>query len=67
MSRNSGKGCKYSPQLKSFALTLQFYSAKAYDSVRKTFSLALPHPVQIRKCYTKVPANPDLQNHHLRH
>ena len=58
MSANSGKGCKYSPQLKSFALTLQFYSAKAYDFVRKTFNLALPHPVQIRKWYTKVSAEP---------
>ena len=58
MSTNSGKGCKYSPQLKSFALTLQFYSAKAYDFVRKTFNLALPHPVQIWKWYTKVPAEP---------
>ena len=58
MSSNAGKGCKYSPDLKSFALTLQFYSAKAYDFVRKTFNLALPHPVQIRKWYTKVPAEP---------
>jgi hypothetical protein len=58
MSSNSGKGCKYSPELKSFALTLQLYSAKAYDFVRKTFNLALPHPVQIRKWYTKVPAEP---------
>ena len=45
MSSNSGKGCKHSPELKSFALTLQFYSAKAYDFVRKTFNLALPHPI----------------------
>jgi len=58
MSSNAGKGCKYSPDIKSFALTLQFYSAKAYDFVRKTFNLALPHPVQIRKWYTKVPAEP---------
>lgn len=57
MSTNSGKGCKYS-QLKSLTLTLQFYSAKAYDFVRKTFNLALPHPVQIRKWYTKIPAEP---------
>lgn len=34
----SGKGSKYSSQLKFFALTLQFYSAKAYEFVRKTFS-----------------------------
>lgn len=26
---------KYSPELRSFALTLQFYSAKAYEYVRK--------------------------------
>ena len=49
MAFNAGKGCKYSPQLKSFALTLQFYSSKAYNFVRKTFNLALSHPVQIRK------------------
>ena len=54
MSTNSGKGCKYSPQLKYFALTLQFYSAKAYDFVRKTFNLALLHPIQIRKWYTEA-------------
>jgi hypothetical protein len=58
MASNSGKGCKYSPELKAFAITLQFYSAKAYDFVRKTFNLALPHPVQIRKWYSKVPAEP---------
>ena len=52
------KGCKYLPKLKSFALTLQFYSPKANDFIQKTFNLALPHPVQIRKWYTKVPAEP---------
>ena len=41
-NKKSGKGCVYSPELKSFALTLQFYSAKAYSFVRKTFNLALP-------------------------
>ena len=58
MSANSGKGCKYSPQLKSFALTLQFYSSEAYDFVCKIFNLALPHPVQIRKWNSKVQAEP---------
>ena len=29
-AKKSGKGSKYSPELKSFAQTLQFYSAKAY-------------------------------------
>ena len=56
MNSNSGKGCKYSPELKSFALTLQSY--KAYEFVRKTFNLALPHQVQVRKWYSKIPAEP---------
>ena len=54
----SGKGVKYPPTLRSFALTLQFYSTKAYNFVRKTFNLALPHPAQIRKWYSKIPADP---------
>ena len=54
----SGKGRKYPPQLRSFALTLQFYSAKAYNFVRKTFNLALPHQSQVRRWYSKVPAEP---------
>ena len=52
------KGCRYPPELKSFALTLQFYSAKAYEFVRRTFKLCLPHQSQIRKWYTKIPADP---------
>ena len=39
----------YSPELKAFATTLQFYSLKAYNFVRRTFNLALPHPNHIRK------------------
>ena len=58
MNLRSGKGSKYSPELKSFALTLQFYSSKAYEFVRKTFNLALPHQVQVRKWYAKIPADP---------
>lgn len=56
-----GNGRKYSPLLKSFALTLQFYSTKAYNFVRKTFGLALPHQRHIRKWYSKIPANPGFQ------
>eukprot|EP00112_Aurelia_sp_Birch-Aquarium-sp1_P014097 Seg3016.5 transcript_id=Seg3016.5/GoldUCD/mRNA.D3Y31 product="DNA transposase THAP9" protein_id=Seg3016.5/GoldUCD/D3Y31 len=56
--KKSGKGCKDSPELRSFALTLQFYSAKAYEFVRRTFNLALPHQSQIRRWYSKIPAEP---------
>ncbi len=41
-AKKSGKGRRYSPELNSFALTLRFYSAKAYEFVRKTFDIALP-------------------------
>ena len=35
---------KYPPSLQTFALTLHFYSAKAYDYVRQFFDTCLPHP-----------------------
>jgi hypothetical protein len=47
---------KYSKELKSFAITLQFYSGKAYNYVRKTFDLCLPHENVVRKWYTTVGA-----------
>ena len=53
-----GNGRKYSPLLKSFALTLQFYSTKAYNFVRRVFSLCLPHQRTIRKWYLGIPAEP---------
>ena len=57
-AKKSGKGRRYSSELKSFALTLQFYSAKAYEFVRKTFDIALPSQSQIRRWYGKVAADP---------
>ena len=62
ITSNSGKGCKYSPRIKSFAMTLQFYSSKAYEFVRKTFKLSLPHQSQVRKWYSKIPADPGFTN-----
>ena len=58
LGKKSNKGYKYSEELRSFAITLQFYSSKAYDFVRQTLNVALPHPTQIRKQYSKVPAEP---------
>ena len=57
-NKKSGKGRVYSPELKSFALTLQFYSSKAYSFLRKTFNLALPSQSQIRRWYSKIAADP---------
>ena len=52
------KGKQYSPELRTFALTLQFYSPKAYSYVRSTFNSCLPHPNTIRKWYQCFDANP---------
>lgn len=49
---------KYSPALRSFALTLHYYSSKAYNYVRKVFNLSLPHPVTIRNWYKVIDGNP---------
>ena len=57
-SEKSGKGNKYSPELKSFALTLFLYSAKAYEFVMKTLNVALPSHSQIRRWYRKVAVDP---------
>ena len=50
----AGKATFYSEEIKAFAMTLQFYSSKAYKYVRKSFDLLLPHPAHIRKWYSKV-------------
>ena len=52
------KGCKFPPELKSFALTLQFYSSKAYEFVRKSLNNVLPCQSQVRKWYSNIPADP---------
>ncbi|XP_041978028.1 THAP domain-containing protein 3-like [Aricia agestis] len=57
MSKNV-KRAKYAPELRSFAITLHFYSPKAYSYVRKKFDLALPHPRVIRSWYSSIDANP---------
>ncbi|XP_047096600.1 THAP domain-containing protein 2-like [Schistocerca piceifrons] len=45
----SAKVCHYSQLIRKFALTLHFYSAKAYSYLRKF--VKLPHPRTLRLCY----------------
>lgn len=45
---------QYSPELRTFALTLNFYSPRAYQYVRKVFDTCLPHPRTLRKWYETV-------------
>ena len=49
---------KYNPTLRSFALTLAFYSPKAYSFVRNTFNRSLPHLATISKWYKTVDGSP---------
>jgi len=56
--KKSDKRYRFSEELRSFAITLQFSSSTAYHFARKTLNLALPHPAQIGKWYRKVPAEP---------
>ncbi|XP_072402683.1 uncharacterized protein [Diabrotica undecimpunctata] len=51
----------YPPELKSFALTLNFYSPKAYLYVRKTFPNMLHHLRTLQKWYQVVACEPRFQ------
>lgn len=49
---------KYNPDLRKFALTLHYYSPKAYNFVRSQFDNLLPHPDSIRKWYNVINGDP---------
>ena len=49
-------GNRYSDETKQFAMTLHYYSPKAYDFVRKV--LMLPHPSSIRGWAASVDREP---------
>ncbi|KAE9543415.1 hypothetical protein AGLY_002215 [Aphis glycines] len=48
----------YTKEIKQFSVTLQYYSPKAYNYVRKTFGKLLPHPRTLRRWYMVVDGNP---------
>jgi len=48
----------YSGVLRSFAMTLHFYSAKAYNFIRGSFRQTLPHPSTLRAWCTSVEGKP---------
>lgn len=50
-------GTSYSPVLRSFALTMHFYSPSAYRFLREKFKNHLPHPSVIRKWYANSNVN----------
>lgn len=53
------------PELRSFALTLHFYSPAAYNYVRKTFKKCLPHPSTIHKWYSIIDGSPGITQESL--
>lgn len=53
-----GKKLPFTPEMRKFAITLQFHSNKAYNFVRKSFKNVLPHPKTISKSYTVVNGDP---------
>ena len=48
----------YPPELRAFAMTLKFYSTKAYNYVRDNFDLGLPHVSVIRRWCNSVNGKP---------
>ena len=52
------KSHHYSESIRSFAITLHFYSPRAYEYVRKTFINCLPHERTLKKWFTNVSNKP---------
>jgi hypothetical protein len=48
----------YTQELKAFAVTLNFYSSRAYSYAQETFDLCLPCERTIRRWYSAVDAEP---------
>lgn len=57
-SKGKSQSQKYSPELRTFALTLHYYSPRAYSYVRETFNSCLPHPKTLYKWYRSVDGEP---------
>lgn len=66
--KNLGKKVpkKYTPEVRQFALSLHFFSAKAYDYVRKQFNTILPHSRTLGKWYSHVNAEPGFTDEALK-
>lgn len=62
LKRNKGLKKKYSEELRKFALTLNFYSSKAYEYVNQTFKNLLPERSTIRKWYSVINGRPGFTN-----
>lgn len=62
-------GCtrqNYTPELRNFAITLNFYSRKAYNYVRSKFNNSLPHPKTISRWFRSIDGSPGFTTEALR-
>lgn len=57
-SKGKSQNKKYSPELRTFAITLHYYSPRAYSYVRESFNSCLPHPKMLYKWYRSVNGEP---------
>lgn len=55
----------YDPELRRFALTLHYYSPRAYNYVRKKLNKCLPHAKTLSKWYTSVNCEPGINSESL--
>lgn len=58
LQRKLTKNKKFSPELRKFVITLNFFSPKAYDFVRNVFDTCLPHRRTIGKWLQTINAAP---------
>lgn len=67
-NKNLGKKVpkKCSPSIRKFALSLHFFSPKAYQYVRNQFNTVLPHPRTLGKWYSSIDAEPGFTNEALK-
>ncbi|KAF2893282.1 hypothetical protein ILUMI_12891 [Ignelater luminosus] len=52
------RNAKFTPELRAFALTLHYYSPRAYNFVREEFNNLLPHPDTLREWYMVIDGSP---------
>lgn len=55
----------FSPELRAFALQLNFYSPRAYNFVRNSFNTVLPHSATLSRWYKKVDLEPGFTSESL--
>lgn len=65
LTNNTKTGKNYTDVVKKFALTLQFYSSRAYEFVRSSFNNNLPHIGTIRRWLSTVDGNPGISKEAL--